>query len=114
MNQQGARKLTGENLKVIWAEFSTLTLIVSQNVYNLWPIQTPPSLDLKTRTRLCPVSLSLSMDKLKLTGRNMAKFSTLYEVMFVFAIQLHSLIKTAYLKVENLDQIYFSLSPVSF
>jgi hypothetical protein len=23
--QQGARKLTGENLKVVWAEFSTLS-----------------------------------------------------------------------------------------
>jgi hypothetical protein len=44
----GARKLTGENLRVVWAQFSTLSLAVLQNVYNPWPVQTRLSLDLKT------------------------------------------------------------------
>jgi hypothetical protein len=52
----------GENLKVVWAEFSTLSWAVLQNVHNTSPIQTRPSLDLKTRPRFHPVSLSLSMD----------------------------------------------------
>ncbi len=62
---RGAQKLTGENLKVVWAKFSTLSLAVLQNVYNSLPIQTWPSLDLKTRPRFCPVSLSLSMPNAK-------------------------------------------------
>jgi hypothetical protein len=53
------RKLMGENLRVVWAKFSTLILPVLQNVYNPWPVQT--RLDLKTQPRFCPVSLSLSM-----------------------------------------------------
>jgi hypothetical protein len=51
----------GENLRVVWAEFSTLGLAVLQNVYNPWPVQIRPSLDLKTRPRFNPVSLRLSM-----------------------------------------------------
>ncbi len=39
----------GKKLKVVRAEFSTLSLAVLQNVYNSWPIQALPSLDLKTR-----------------------------------------------------------------
>ncbi len=31
-------------------------------MYNSWPIQTRPSLELKTLPRFCPVSLSLSMN----------------------------------------------------
>ncbi len=58
---QGALKLSGENLKVVWAKFSTLSYAVLQNVYNSWPIQTRLSLDLKTRPRFCPVSSSLSI-----------------------------------------------------
>ncbi len=50
----------GENLKVVWAEFSTLGWVVLLNVYNSWPIQTMQSLDLKTWPRFRPVSLSLS------------------------------------------------------
>ncbi len=57
----GARKVTGDNLKVVWAEFSTLSLAVLQNVYNPWPVQTRLSLDLKTRSRFRSVSLSLPM-----------------------------------------------------
>jgi len=51
----------GENLKVVWAEFSTLSYAVLQNVYNSLPTQTQPSLDLKTQPRFRPVSLSFSM-----------------------------------------------------
>jgi hypothetical protein len=58
---QGARKPTGENLKVVWAEVSTLRLAVLKNVYNSLSVQTWPSLDLKARLRFRPVSLSLSM-----------------------------------------------------
>jgi hypothetical protein len=61
--ERGAQKLTGENLKVVWAEFSTLSQAVLQNVYNSRPVQTRPSLDLKTRPTICPVSLSLSMPR---------------------------------------------------
>jgi hypothetical protein len=31
---RGVRKLMGENLQVVWAEFLTLSWAVSQNVYN--------------------------------------------------------------------------------
>ncbi len=58
---RGARKLTGVNLKVVSAEFSTLSLAVLQNVYNLLPIQTRLRLDLKTQSTFRPVSLSLFM-----------------------------------------------------
>jgi hypothetical protein len=61
LSDRGARKLRRENLKVVWAEFSTLSKAVLQNVYNLWAIQTRLSLDLKTRPRYRPYSLSLSM-----------------------------------------------------
>jgi hypothetical protein len=50
-----------ESLKSVWAEFSILSWAVLQNVYSSWPIHTRPSLDLKTRPRFRPVSLSLSM-----------------------------------------------------
>ncbi len=50
-----------DNLKVVLAEFSTLSKAVLQNVYNPWPVQTRPSLDLKAQSRFRPVSLSLSM-----------------------------------------------------
>jgi hypothetical protein len=46
MKVLGARKLTGENLKVVLAEFSTLGQAVLQIVYNSWPIQKRLSLDL--------------------------------------------------------------------
>ncbi len=46
---RGARKLTGENLKVVLAKFSTLSQALLQDVYNSWAIQTWPSLGLKTR-----------------------------------------------------------------
>ncbi len=53
---RGDQNLMGENLKVVWAEFSTLSWAVLQNVYNSWPVQAWPSLDLKTRPRFRPVS----------------------------------------------------------
>ncbi len=57
----GAEKLTGENLKVVWAEFSTLSLVVFiMNVISL-SRHVRPHLELKTRPRFRPVSLSLSM-----------------------------------------------------
>jgi hypothetical protein len=33
----------GENLRVVWAEFSTLGLAVLQNVYNPWNTNTAES-----------------------------------------------------------------------
>jgi hypothetical protein len=58
---RGARKLIGENLKVVWAELSTLSSVVLQNGYIAWPVQIRPSLDLKSLPRFRRVSLSLSM-----------------------------------------------------
>ncbi len=57
--------LTGEKLKVVWAEFSTLSLAVLIMRATAWHRQTHPHAKLKTRPRFCPVSLSLSM-----TSRN--------------------------------------------
>ncbi len=56
----GVRKLKGENLKVVLAKFSTLSLavfIMSVILYR----QTRPHLDLKTGSRFSHVSLSLPM-----------------------------------------------------
>ncbi len=61
MFSRGARKLMGENLKVVLDEFSTLSWAVLYNAYTSWPIQTRPSLELKNQLRFCPVSLSLSI-----------------------------------------------------
>jgi len=61
MNLPGAQKL---NIKVVWPKFSTSSKAVLQNVYNSWLVQTRPSLDLKTRSKFCPVSLSLSMESI--------------------------------------------------
>ncbi len=58
---RGAKKLTGENLKVVWAKFSTL----SQAVFVLREIvqqrQARPRLELKTQPRFYSVIPSLSM-----------------------------------------------------
>jgi hypothetical protein len=59
-----AWKLKGENLNVVWAEFSTLSQGVLQNVYNSWPLQTQLSQDVKSRPRFRSVSLSLSIARL--------------------------------------------------
>ncbi len=54
---RGARKLTGENLKAVWAEFSTFKLgcfvmyAIAQHIQ-----QAHPNLELKTRPRFCPSS----------------------------------------------------------
>ncbi len=61
MFSRGARKLMGENLKVVLDEFSTLSWAVLQNVYTSWPIQIRLSLELKNQPRFCAVSLSLSI-----------------------------------------------------
>jgi hypothetical protein len=51
----------GENLEVVWAEFSTLSLVVLQH----WEVRAYacmlPLLKLKTRPRVRSVSLGLSM-----------------------------------------------------
>ncbi len=61
MYHRGARKLTGENLKVVWAEFSTLVgpfcYVCNYMAYR----EACLSLELQTRPRFRPVSLSLSM-----------------------------------------------------
>jgi hypothetical protein len=59
--RQGAQKLMGENLKFVWDEFSTLSLAVLVMSVIARHSQARPCLELKTRPRFCPVSLSLSM-----------------------------------------------------
>jgi hypothetical protein len=51
----------GDSLKVVWAEFSTLSLAVLIMSTSAWYRQTCPHLKFKTQPRFCPVCLSLSM-----------------------------------------------------
>jgi hypothetical protein len=59
VRQLGAQKLTGENLKVVWAKFSTLSLAVFVMSIIAWYRQTRSYLKLKTQPRFCPVIISL-------------------------------------------------------
>jgi hypothetical protein len=56
------QKLEGENLKVLWAEFSSLIWAVLLLGMPLNGNHTHPHLDLKTRPRFILASLSLSTD----------------------------------------------------
>ncbi len=56
-----AQTLKGETLKVVWSEFSTLSLAVFIMSVIAWHTHTCSHLQLKTRLRFCPVSSSLSM-----------------------------------------------------
>ncbi len=58
---RGTRKLTGENLKVILVEFSTLSWTVFQILVIECNRRAHAHLELKTRRPRFPVSLSLSM-----------------------------------------------------
>jgi hypothetical protein len=60
---RGTRKLTGENLKLVWAEFSTLSQAVLMMCLLLIYADACLHLKLKTQPRFSPVSLSLSMEK---------------------------------------------------
>jgi hypothetical protein len=51
----GAQKLAGENLKVIWAKFSTLSWPVFDMSMIAWHLKARPLLELKIRHRFCPV-----------------------------------------------------------
>ncbi len=62
-HSHGARKRTGENLKVVWAEFSTLSLAVLVMSVTARYRQACPHLNLKTRPRFCPVSSGLLEDQ---------------------------------------------------
>ncbi len=55
------QKLTGEKLKAVWTEFSTLSLAVFVMRAAAWYTQGQTHLELKTLLRFSPVSLSLSM-----------------------------------------------------
>jgi len=55
------QNLTGESLKVVWTEFSTLSQAVFIVIAIPWHTQARPHLKVKTRPRFCPASLSLSM-----------------------------------------------------
>ncbi len=58
---RGARYLMGENLKVVWAKFSTISQVVLLYcAVSAWHDMQPLP-RLKTRTRVCPVSKSLSI-----------------------------------------------------
>ncbi len=58
----------GDNLKAVWAEFSTLSLAVFVISVNECHTQARPRLELKICSTFCPVSLSLSMDKFYLVS----------------------------------------------
>ncbi len=63
MIEQGARYLTGDNLKVVWAKFSTLSkVILLYCALSAWH-DMQPLLELKIWPRVCPVGSSLSMDR---------------------------------------------------
>jgi hypothetical protein len=51
----------GENLKVVWAEFLTLSWGSFALLKELHGANARPNLKLKTRPSFCPASLSLSM-----------------------------------------------------
>ncbi len=57
----GVQKLTGDNLKVVLAKFSTFNLGCFVMYANAQCIQARPGLELKTWPRLCPVSFSSSV-----------------------------------------------------
>ncbi len=57
---RGAGKLTRDNLKVVWAKFSTLSLAVIVMIVIPRHIQAIPHLELKAWPRFRPVHLSLS------------------------------------------------------
>ena len=52
----GERKLTGVNLKAVWAEFSTLSWAVFVLTVTACHRQARPRLEFKTRPRFCPVN----------------------------------------------------------
>jgi hypothetical protein len=54
---QGALKLTGDNLKVLWAKFSTISQAVLVMSVIARHIQSRPHLDLNTRPKFLPVTL---------------------------------------------------------
>ncbi len=58
---RGAEYLTGENLKVVWAKFSTLFYIILLYCAVSACRDMQPLLELKTQPRVHPVSLSVSM-----------------------------------------------------
>ncbi len=75
--RQGAQKLTEENLKVVWAEFSTLSLAVFVKSKIASHRQAHPCLELKTQPKFFPVSLNFVNGQGKYamcTIRNISKF----------------------------------------
>ncbi len=73
---RGVQKPTGENLKVVWAECSTLSLAVLVMSVTARYRQTRSHLKFKTRPRYCPVSLSLSMVIVILSSFLLKKFKS--------------------------------------
>ncbi len=59
---RGVRKLTGDNLKVVWAEFSLFKLDCFASLQNKCITNFQNLLELKTQPRFRPVNWSLSMD----------------------------------------------------
>ncbi len=53
------QKLMGENIKVVWAKFSTLSWAVFGMHVIAWHTHACPHLELKTQPRFCLVSLRL-------------------------------------------------------
>jgi hypothetical protein len=74
----GAQKLAGENLKVIWAKFSTLSWSVFDMSVIAWHLKARPLLELKIRHRFCPVWFSLSMQGSLTEGEGSVQLTSLY------------------------------------
>ncbi len=79
-----------------------------------WQRQTCPHLELNIRAMFCAVSLSLSMDKLNLTGQNLGRVFKSRLGRVCIGHELYTCCETIQLKVENSGQTTFRFSPVSF
>ncbi len=77
MNNLGVQKLMGENLKVVWAKFSTLSWAVLIISATAWYRQKRQHFKLKTQLRFCPVNLSLSMEQPILVSCNIFSSRTI-------------------------------------
>ncbi len=108
--RSGARKLMGENLKVVWAEFFTLSLSGFVISVIEWHRQACSDLLGKTRPRFCPVCHGQTSVSRTKSGPS---FQLQKQLHVCFSLVL-LLSKMAHLKVENSTYTTFRFSPVRF
>ncbi len=106
----GARHLAGEKVKVAWAEFSTLKQDTFASQQNYSTAFKQPPLKLKTLTRFCPFSLSLSTIKCLKVGSNRTKhIRNLCRKTAVLSCH-RCLIHTCVKKIKNNQNIYLNFN----